>query len=330
MELIIASPGGKEIGFWNDEKELDLDVGDTNAFEITIPLEGWNTDRLGFGTQIFIPNTEYGGIIGDIQTRTKSGTVVLTGDTWRGLLAQEIIVPPTGQDYYTISGELNTIIRTLMGNRYGSLFSVPITSTGVTVQNYQFERYCTLLSGIEKLLYSSNHRLDIKYMQGDPGQPGYVQLQAVPVGNYVDRTEFSQDCKVHFEVRDYRRGINHLICLGKGELRNRTVLNLYVQEDGTIGQTQHYKGLDHRAAVYDYSSVEDESKLQEDGIKRLRELMDYKECEVSVDDISLEVGDIVSGRDYVTGISVQKPIVRKILKIDNEKETVDYKLKGDD
>lgn len=58
--------------------------------------------------------------------------------------------------------------------------------------------------------------------------------------------------------------------------------------------------------------------------------MDYKECEVSVDDISLEVGDIVSGRDYVTGISVQKPIVRKILKIDNEKETVDYKLKGDD
>ena len=289
MELIIASPDGKEIGFWNDEKELDLDVGDTNDFEITIPLEGWNTKRLGFGTQIFIPNTEYGGLIGDIQTRTKSGTVVLTGDTWRGLLTQEIIVPPTGQDYYTASGELNTIIRSLMENRYGSLFSVPITSTGVTVQNYQFERYCTLLSGIEKLLYSSNHRI---------------------VGNYADRTEFSQDCKVHFEVRDYRRGINHLICLGKGELKNRTVLNLYVQEDGSIGQTQHYKGLDHRAAIYDYSSVEDESKLQEDGIKRLKELMDYKECEVSVDDISLEVG--------------------KILKIDNEKETVDYKLKGDE
>lgn len=330
MELTIATASGKELGFWHGERKLDIDVGDTNDFEVIVPLGEWDKNRLWFGTQIYIPGTEFGGIIGDIQTRVKEREVILTGDTWRGLLAKEIIIPPDGQDYYTVTGELNNILKILIGARFGSLFAVSSMSTGIIITNYQFDRYCNLLAGIEKMLASVGYRASIAYIQGEPGQAGYIQVSAVQINNYIDKTEFSQDCKVQFTVRDYRRGINHLICLGKGELKNRTVLHLYVQADGSIGETQYYTGLEHRAAVYDYSSVEDEKKLEEDGIKRLKELMNYHECEVSVKDVSLEVGDIVSGRDYVTGISVQKTIIQKILKIENDKETIGYTLKGDD
>lgn len=330
MELIVADAWGKEIGYWNYEKNLDMDLGDTNDFEIRITLDRWDKRKLSYGTIIFSPDTEYGGIIGDIKTLTKSNTAILTGDTWRGLLDKKVIEPPSGKDYLVMSGELNVIMRQLIGNQFSGLFVVPYVDTKVNIQSYKFERHCTLLYGLEKMLESLGHKLSIRYMQGNVGEPGYVEIKALPVENYTDKTEFSQDCNVHFTVRDYRRGINHLICLGKGELKDRTVIHLYVQSDGSIGKSRYYTGLDERVAVYDYSSVEDVSKLEEDGRKRLKELMNYKECEVSIKDVSLEIGDIVSGRDYVTGITVKKPIIGKILKIDGYRETVTYTIKGDE
>ena len=48
-----------------------------------------------------------------------------------------------------------------------------------------------------------------------------------------------------------------------------------------------------------------------------------------IEDADLEIGDIVSGRDYITGILVQKPVVRKILVIRGERMKVEYKLKGE-
>ena len=54
-------------------------------------------------------------------------------------------------------------------------------------------------------------------------------------------------------------------------------------------------------------------------------------CEyMSIEDVDLAIGDIVGGRDYNTGILVQKPVVQKILKISKGTISVDYKLKGDD
>ena len=58
--------------------------------------------------------------------------------------------------------------------------------------------------------------------------------------------------------------------------------------------------------------------------------MNYKEFGMKVSDVDLSIGDIVSGRDFVTGILVQKPVVQKILKIQKGKINVEYILKGDD
>ena len=330
MELIIADKNGNELGYWNIEKSLDLDLGDTNDFEIRMSLDKWDSSRFTYGNLIYMPGTEYGGVIGDIQTLTKSNSAVISGDTWRGMMGKKVIEPPAGRDYLTMSGELNALVGKLIGDQFGKLFFASTADTGIELANYQFERHCTLLYGIEKMLSSAGYRISLRYNQGGPSESGYVEVKAVPAQNYADKTEFSQDCKVHFTVRDYRRGINHLICLGKGELKDRTILHLYVQKDGTIGKSKYYTGLDERTAIYDYSSVENTAKLEEDGIKRLKTLMNYKECEVSIDDVSLEIGDIVSGRDYVTGIEVKKPIVGKILKIDGNKEVVKYTIKGDD
>lgn len=47
---------------------------------------------------IYIPDTEYGGIIGDMKTITKQNAIKMTGDTWRGMLGKKIIVNPLMQN----------------------------------------------------------------------------------------------------------------------------------------------------------------------------------------------------------------------------------------
>ena len=329
-KMIVVNDSGRRIGYLDYSIEMDMDLGDTNDFAFEMKLASWDKEKMNYGFIIALPDTEYGGMIGDIQSSTGSAKVTLTGDTWRGMLAKKIIEPPANEEYKKVSGELNSILRSLLEGQFGDLFFVPQTDTGVSVQNYRFNRYCTLLEGIEDMLSSMKYRLDIQYKQGGAGVPGWVEIQAVPAEDFSEQKEYNQDNRINFIARDYRRGINHLICAGTGEGTDRTVLHLYVQKDGTIGGNKFYKGLDERVALYSYTSQSDIEQLRKDGTKRLQELMNYKEFGMKVSDVDLSIGDIVSGRDFVTGILVQKPVVQKILKIQKGKINVEYNLKGDD
>lgn len=325
--MIVANEKGCELGVLKNYKEVEFSVGAENDFVITLKSQAVNKEFLWYESQVFIPGTEFGGIVKDIISLTKSKTVKFMGDTWRGMLSKKIISPPSGQDYLTVSGELNEVLRKMLKEHFGDWFVVPEESTEVTV-NYQFNRYVTLLEGLTSLLESVNYKLSIKYIQGAPGEAGYVEVSAVPINNYSEEEEYSQDCNIKMTVRDYRRGINHLICLGEGELKDRIRIDLYIQKDGSIGKTQYYKGIEERTDVYDYSSA-DVAELEEGGEKRLKELADYKEFDMNIEKANLELGDIVSGRDHITGLYVVKPVIQKILKISTGKERIDYKLKGD-
>lgn len=325
--MIVANEKGCELGALKNYKEVEFSVGAENDFVITLKSQAVNKEFLWYESQVFIPGTEFGGIVKDIISLTKSKTVKFMGDTWRGMLSKKIISPPSGQDYLTVSGELNEVLRKMLKEHFGDWFVVPEESTEVTV-NYQFNRYVTLLEGLTSLLESVNYKLSIKYIQGAPGEAGYVEVSAAPINNYSEEEEYSQDCNIKMTVRDYRRGINHLICLGEGELKDRIRVDLYIQKDGSIGKTQYYKGLEERTDVYDYSSA-DVAELEEGGEKRLKELADYKEFDMNIEKANLELGDIVSGRDHITGLYVVKPVIQKILKISTGKERIDYKLKGD-
>lgn len=328
LRFIMAKPTGEEQGELTDSADVDLDVGDTNDFEINIPVSEYDTERTGYDCKIFIPGTEYGGIIGDLESNTSTEKVTLRGRTWRGMLEYKVVEPPAGQDHLILSGELNDMIRTLIGDRFSGLFSVPDVDTGIAVKSWQVDRYVTLYNALQKLVSNYDRRLQIQYVQPQGLEYGYVTVQAVPIKDYSEQLEYSQEEGIHVTVRDSRNGVNHLVCVGQGENQDRIVLHLYVQRDGSIGKTQYYTGLDEISAVYDYSSAEAD-KLEEDGIKRLKELQNYKKCEMTIDDADLEIGDIVAGYDAVTNTQVIKPIIQKILKMQDGNITIDYSVKGD-
>lgn len=331
--VIITDKNGNELDLARNIKKIDIDLADTKDFEITIPAAKWNAALYAAGNMFFMPDSEFGGIIGGKKTDTGEDVIVSKGMSWRGKLDSKIIKPPAGADYKTISGELNACVKELIEEAgLQSLFYVPSVQTEASVSNFQFDRYVTLLSGIEKMLASKEHKLKIRFARQERGSPGYVQVEAVPVEDYSDTTELSQNNRLNFTFEEKLDGVNHLICLGGGELEERTVVDLYIQQDGSVGTMPEYTGIDEIEATYEYTSA-DEAELTEKGSEKLLELTNSSEFKMNIGssfDINVDVGDIVGGRDYITGMHMKKPVTNKIYTMSNSAEKIEYKIEGND
>lgn len=328
MVMQLTNPEGRQVKELQD-CSLDMELNDGERdFEVTVSAEDYD-NSMYYGCRIFASDTEYGGILGKLISSTSDNAITWQGYTWRGMLANKVIVPPDGQDYYTVSGELNAILRDLIEPRFSGVFIVPDADTGITVENWQFERFCTLLDGIAKLLKSVGYRIDIRYNEGDPNGVGWVEVQAVSIVDYTSELEFSQDSRLNFRATDKRNGVNHLIIGGKGELQERNIIHLYVQEDGSIGKTQYYTGIDEVEYFYENTST-DSADVEKAGIEKLKELMDYKSFDMDIEALGIDVaiGDIVGGRDHITGISMGVPVGNIVITVTDGKVSKEYKLEG--
>lgn len=326
--VILANENLRELGAIKDAN-ITVDLNGDRTFSVQIARSNWRPE-LTFSSLIYIMGTEYGGIIGEVLTDTTLDYVELKGMSWRGRLAKKIIQPPTGSDYKTVSGELHTVMKSLIEPEFDGLFVVSQEDTGVTVSNYQFDRYCTLLDGLTKMLKSKWYRLQLSFRR-DQGEPGYLFVEAVPIVDYSNRIELSRDCQLNYTMDDKRDGVNHLIVAGKGELQERNVLHLYVQEDGSIGTQQYYTGLQEIAEVYENTSTETD-ELQSKAEELIRELMNKKtfKMDVAALGIDVNIGDIVGGRDYLTGMYMAKPVENIVYELTNDVESRTYKLEGED
>ena len=304
--VILANENLRELGEVKDAN-VTVDLNGNRTFSVQIARSNWRPE-LTFSSLIYIMGTEYGGIIGEVLTDTTLDYMELKGLTWRGRLAKKIIQPPSGLDYRVVSGELHTVMKSLIEPEFDGLFVVSQEDTGVSVSNYQFDRYCTLLDGLTKMLKSKGYRLQLSFRR-EQGEPGYLFVEAVPIVNYSNRIELSRDCRLNYTMDDKRDGVNHLIVTGKGELQDRNILHLYVQENGSVGKTQYYTGLQEIAEVYENTSTET-AELEEASRKKLQELMNKKtfKMDVAALGIDVNIGDIVGGRDYLTGLYMAKPV----------------------
>lgn len=326
--VILADENMREICSVRDAN-VTVDLNGNRTFSVQIARSNWRRE-LTFSSLVYIMGTEYGGIIGEVLTDTTLDYVEVKGLTWRGRLAKKVIEPPAGSDYRKVSGELHAVMKSLIEPEFDGLFVVSGESTGVSVSNYQFERYCTLLDGLTKMLKSKGYRLQMSFRR-EQGEPGYLFIEAVPIEDYSSRIELSRDCKLNYTMDDKRDGVNHLVVAGKGELQDRNVLHLYVQPDGSIGKNQYYKGLSEIAEVYENTSTETE-ELEETSRQKLTELMNKKTFRMDVAALGIEVdiGDIVGGRDYLTGMYMAKPVENIVYELINGVESKTYKLEGED
>lgn len=317
MDLIYTNSSRQDVGVMK-AYDLDLAFGsDENDFELKVDA---NNHCCEAGCYVYIIGTEYGGIIDAVTSDTETGEVTYTGRTWHGILNSKVLCPDSGQDYLTVNGDANTILNSLI-SRMGltSIFEVSIYASSLEITNYKMPRYITGYDGIVQMLKSVNGKLALSY-DGEK-----VVLSGVPIVDYTKDGVIASDA-MSFQVKKTSKKINHLICLGQGELKDRTVVHLYADASGSISQTQTLTGADEYTAVYDYPSAESAQKLIEDGTARLIELQKQDDLSVSLNETeyAFDVGDIVSAIDTVIGISVSVPISKKIVSIQNDYMSVSY------
>ncbi len=226
--FIVTDARGIEQGYL--KADFDIDIGDQNDFEITMPLTSYRSSHVEYGSR-FYPEamrhgmrsddevgSEYGGIIEDMEPDTKNNTIKLLGYTWRGLLGQKIIM---GSGPY--SGDANDIIRQIVGNAFDNLYVVDAIKSGISVENYSFDGYPTMLDGFNDMI-GEGGKLCCRCLDG------IVHLTAEKVVDYSSEREYSQDNRISFTVKDYRRGINHLVVIGKDVVGEPIVAHVYADE----------------------------------------------------------------------------------------------------
>ena len=135
---------------------LDMAFGaDENDFELDAP----GAARIEPGSRVFVPGTEYGGVVSVLcPARTRYGdTLSYKGRTWHGILEDHVICPPSGKSHLAVSGDANAVLRQLvqvMG--LGDLFSAG-SYAGINVSGGF--RYAAGYTGIVGMLAASGARL---------------------------------------------------------------------------------------------------------------------------------------------------------------------------
>lgn len=286
-----------------------------NSFSIVLPENEWQKNPVNAGHYIYAPGTEWGGPVALVRHNTADGTITLEGPTWRGLLYQRRIYPPAGQGYLTFSNvDANTLISLIVGDSFGSLFTVTSTALGVLVSaSYRYQSYA---DGLQDTLRDYGLRLSVVY---DNARQTVV-LSAQNTNDLTNDIEVSQDYGLQFisSIGNVEYA-NHCLALGSGELAEREVLNVYVTENGyTVSQPPTLATEDIRTILLDYPNAESTDALLKSAIKTLQEHAAVNGLTVGdLQDINAEMGDIVSVRDRVTGLVGTAEIGNKILTISN-------------
>lgn len=321
MDIITYTDANKQPLGVLGKYSVDLDLGKENDFEIQMNLPN---HCMTFGSLWYVEGTEYGGIVDDIKLNTDVSIVYYTGRSFRGILAKKIIEPEAGQDYYTVSGDANSVISDILVKlNIQDLFKTPIEPSGIIINNYSFDRYTDGYSGLMKMLSQVNAKLQITM------KAPKVIIEAVPIEDLSAQYEYSDDYGMRIIFDDNRGGVNHLICLGQGELRDRQVVHLYTDKNGLISQNQSIFGLSEITQIYDYSSVESMEELLNSGIEQLQELKSKTNVSAQFEKLNVGIGDLVGGTNRLTGIKLKETVTALEISIKNGMEVVTYKI-GDD
>lgn len=290
--------------------ELDASVGEDDDFELRMPVDMAmavdSTLAPAYGDYVFVPGTEFGGVVDAIAVDTEADEITFTGRTWRGIMSNKVVKPDAGQDYLTVSGTLEECMRRVI-TRAGLDGAFEVSgASGVVVESYKFARYVTVTEGLSALLEAHGMCLGIEKAKGK------CRLSAAPKAMYSKGID---DNFVDYAMSKNIRPVNHLVCLGEGELKDRVVVHLYADASGNVSGSQTFTGVDEVEVVYD-SNGQAADDLREDGTKKLKE---YQEEAVAVElappeGVEPVIGDVVEASSVTVGLTASGKVCRIVLK----------------
>lgn len=307
MELIVADSAGKTL-FPLADFELDMDSGwgdgVDNTFDLIVrdasaplPEAAW---------RVYADGTEMGGRVEGFELKTgrTSSEMHWTGSTWSGVLAKRLLWPDSGQDYLTLSGDANAVLRSAVSRLgLGSFFSVPDGDAGVSVSYRCSRDVPDAWTNLRLAMRSAGLRLDAKWVDGA------CRLQATKVTDWRGRVDSDL---VDFDLTSDLLVTNHLKAAGKGELASRQVVDVYADNKGNVGTSKAMAGVFELEEYYDANNSEGED-LRDQAVSRLRDMQTEGSVKVTVGEgVSFGLGDVVEARHYSPNVTVNVEISSRV------------------
>lgn len=276
---------------------FDLSFGaDENDFQLVIPMSG---TRLNEDQIVYIPGTEYGGIIDSIKVDTAEQMLTYTGRTWHGILENKILYPEPGDDYFYVCGEANAVLGQLLermnivpGNLNelyvhpdNSIITASEEDSGIYVEGKitsESGNYAHGYSFIRDLLYTSD------------AKPVIIDgiLSAKNLMDYSNSDDFLEGTD-QFQAQHNYNALNRLHCLGAGELRNRYTIDLYLTENGVllpysrenpIQDSDYYTDINALASSTNPEDVANFAEISQNmvtGSKEIADIYDYPNAQLT-------------------------------------------------
>lgn len=317
MDVIYTDTTGEDVGVLT-HYAVDLDLAEGMDFEIKTSPDNM---VMSYGCNWYIEGTEYGGRVDRIRVDTANAELTWGGRSWRGILATKVVSPPEGKAYLHLSGNWQDVVQALIEDHgLEDLFAAD--AADLVLDDWQVERYATLLDVLNKILSGKRHRLSLAWVGGK------VRVGAAPIQDLTSSVQYETNDRVSLLVEDDRGGVNHLICLGQGELEKREVVHLYCTPTGGITELeQTFTGLDEIVETYVNTGAETRAELKAEGFKHLVEKKNKKTFSVNVTDYDVQISDIVGGKESITGMKVAEPVKNIIFKlVDGGSPEIEYKV----
>lgn len=212
-----------------DTYDISLDVADEKDFQIVSP-----SFDIPVGGFWYVPDTEYGGIIGGRGVNSDDGDVTYTGMGWRGILHEHYIMLPDNADTRVFNGEIDELVTGLIEEcGLSDLFVVDemTLAEGVDsyVDDYTIKRGTTLYEAIIGLA----NNIIFTYLFEFRAKDKKVHITPTLANDYTEYMVYSNIGAVDYEMEEDHRVPNHycMTSVNKDDHTRRTI-HLFTDEDG--------------------------------------------------------------------------------------------------
>ena len=288
MELIYTDHNQIEQGVIKDFT-LDLAYGkDENDFELIT-----NENVLVQGNYFFIPDTEYGGIVDEIEATTNQGTVTYRGRSFQGIL-ESFNMLEIDAFYGLVIDNDNIVVDALPSEILSGIIDQLQLPFEVVVDDEEqisitVERNQGVYSFLRSVCEPNNYK--IKFDGFSITITGAIDYSSE---DYYDTSLYN------VKVKNSSKKPNHLIGVYKRDGENTIVKHLYFDEEGIV---QPYYQLDSMHSGeprhdYEYERIQDEKLIT--GIDEVVEVIEGGNT-IETMDLVTELTDTDGNTPFVDG-----------------------------
>ncbi len=208
-----------------------------NDFELRVPM---GAHELSEDQIVYVNGTEYGGVIDAIEVDTENQMMIYSGRTWHGILENKILYPQPGYNYFYVNGDANEVLRELLERMniipgdLNELYVKPENAfMSVATHNAGYDVNARVASESGNYAHGYKFIRDLLYQFDLKPQIVNGVIEAVPNVDYSSDDDFLEGTDQFRAKRNYN-SINRLHCMGSGNLADRYVIDLYLDENGGL------------------------------------------------------------------------------------------------